>query len=182
MAGETTRIYKKDGGNTQVVADGGVINIESGGALQLGGVDVTAALSIAAIGASGAEVVAATNVIAATESGKTFFLNHATEFVSTLPLPALGLRFRFVVAAAPSSASYTVVTNGSANIIKGHVVSSDLDAGGDADSETSGGDTLTFVDGKAVAGDWADFECDGTNWFVRASCKTFDAITITTAS
>lgn len=127
------------------------------------------------------EVVTATNVITAAENGKTFFLNHATEFVSTLPAPALGLRFTFVVAGAPSGASYTVVTNASANVMLGHVLTSQ-DAGGSADSETSGGDTLTFVDSKAVVGDCAVFECDGTSWFVRASSKVFDAITITTAS
>lgn len=127
------------------------------------------------------ETVTATNVIAATESGKTFFLSSATEFVSTLPAPAAGLVFEFVVAAAPSGASYTVVTNGSANIIVGHVVSSQ-DAGGSGDSETSGGDTVSFVDAKAVKGDRARFVSDGTNWFVSAFAKVFDGITITTAS
>ncbi len=127
------------------------------------------------------EVVTATNVITAAENGKTFFLNSGTEFVSTLPAPAVGLRYTFVVTAAPASASYTVVTASSANVMLGHVVTSQ-DAGGSSDSETSGGDTLTFADGKAVVGDCAVFESDGTSWFVRASCKVFDAITITTAS
>ena len=127
------------------------------------------------------ETVTATNVITAQENGKTFFLNSATEFVSTLPALLAGLFFRFIVAAAPSGASYTVVTASSANILKGHVLTSQ-DAGGTADSETSGGDTLSFVDGKAVAGDMAEFYCDGTNWFVSAKSKVFDAITITTAS
>jgi hypothetical protein len=127
------------------------------------------------------EVVAATNVIAATESGSTFFLNSATEFVSTLPAPAAGLRFTFIVTAAPSGASYTIVTNASSNIIKGNVVTSQ-DAGGSADSETSGGDTISFVDGKAVAGDRVDVHCDGTNWFAYGVSKVFDAITISTAS
>lgn len=138
--------------------------------------------AVATSGAAGAEVVTATNVITAAESGKTFFLNSATEFVSTLPAPALGLKFRFIVKAAPSGASYTIVTNGSSNIIKGHVLSSDLNAAGDADFETSGGDTISFVDAKAVAGDWVDLECDGTNWFASGRCIVFDAITITTAS
>jgi hypothetical protein len=128
------------------------------------------------------EVVAATNVIAATESGKTMFLNSATEFVSTLPAPAAGLKFSFVVSGAPSGASYTIVTNSSANIIKGQVYSSDLDAAGNADFETSGGDTITLVDGKSVAGDRVDLICDGTNWFAYCFCSVFDAITITTAS
>lgn len=133
-------------------------------------------------GGSSAEVVTATNVITAAESGKTFFLNSATEFVSTLPAPALGLKFRFIVSAAPSGASYTIVTNSSANIIKGHVLSADLNAASDGDIETSGGDTITFVDAKAVAGDWCDLESDGTNWFASIRTSAFDAATITTAS
>lgn len=129
-----------------------------------------------------AEVVTATNVIAASENGKTFFLNSATEFVSTLPAPALGLRFTFIVTAAPTGASYTIVTASSANIIKGSVYSSDLNAANDGDIETSGGDTITLVDGKAVAGDRVEVWCDGTNWFAQAFCSAFDAVTITTAS
>lgn len=125
------------------------------------------------------EVVAATNVIAASETGSVFFLNHATEFVSTLPAPAAGLNFKFIVTGAPSGASYTIVTNASANIILGHIVCS---AGGTGDSETSGGDTVSFVDGQAVVGDMAEFECDGTNWYVRGSCKVVAGMTITTAS
>jgi hypothetical protein len=128
------------------------------------------------------EVVTATNVITAGETGKTFFLSSATEFVSTLPAPAAGLKFSFVVSAAPSGASYTIVTNSSANIIKGQVYSSDLDAAGNADIETSGGDTITLVDAKSVAGDRVDLICDGTNWFAYCFCSVFDAITITTAS
>lgn len=128
-----------------------------------------------------AETVTATNAITADENGKTFFLSSATEFVSTLPPVAAGLRFTFIVAAAPSGASYTIVTASSANIILGHVLTSQ-DAGGTADSETSGGDTISFVDAKAVVGDRVDLVCDGTNWFARCSCKVFDGITITTAS
>lgn len=128
------------------------------------------------------EVVTATNVIAATETGTTFFLNSATEFVSTLPAPAAGLKFRFIVTAAPAAASYTIVTNSSANIIKGQVYTLDVNSGTDPDFETSGGDTITLVDGKAVAGDMVEVFCDGTNWFARCFCSVFDAITITTAS
>lgn len=128
------------------------------------------------------EVVTATNVIAASESGKTFFLNSATEFVSTLPAPVNGMRFTFIVKAAPSGASYTIVTNGSSNVIKGAVFSADLNAASDGDSETSGGDTISFVDSKAVAGDRVELFSDGTYWYAHAFCVAFDAVTITTAS
>jgi len=125
------------------------------------------------------EIVAATNVILASESGKTFYLNSATEFVSTLPAPALGLNFTFIVSAAPSGASYTIVTNASANIIKGNVVTSEDAAG---DFETSGADTISFVDGQAVAGDMVVVHSDGTNWFAYGRSKVAAGITLTTAS
>ena len=128
------------------------------------------------------EIVTATNVITEDESGKTFFLNSATEFVSTLPAPKIGMRFTFIVTAAPAGASYTIVTNGSSNIIKGAVFTSDVNSATDADLETSGGDTISFVDAKAVAGDRVELFCDGTNWFAHAFCTVFDAITISTAS
>lgn len=134
------------------------------------------------LGSPVSEVVTAANVITAAESGSVFFLNSATEFASTLPAPALGLTFTFIVSAAPSGASYTITTNSSANIIKGQVFTSDVDSATDADFETSGGDTISFVDAKAVAGDTVVVISDGTNWFARCFCSVFDAITITTAS
>lgn len=130
-------------------------------------------------GNSPAEVVAATNVITAAESGATFFLDAATEFVSTLPAPALGLKYTFIVTNAPETASYTVVTTGAAEIMIGRVFLS-AGSGADGDTEdTAGGTTLTFVDGAAVIGDMAEFWSDGTNWYVRAFAKVSTGITIT---
>lgn len=128
------------------------------------------------------EVVTATNVIAATENGKTFFLSSATEFVSTLPAPAAHLKFSFIVSAAPSGADYTIVTTSSANIIKGQVYTVDVNSATDPDFEVTSADTISFVSAKAVAGDRVDVVCDGTNWFAYGFCSVFDAITITTAS
>lgn len=123
------------------------------------------------------EVVIATNVITAAETGSVFFLNAAVEFASTLPAVAAGLHFTFIVTAAPSGASYTVA-GASGTPIKGHVLTNDVNSATDSDFGTAGELTLTFVDSKAVAGDRAEFWCDGTNWFVVASCSVFDAITI----
>jgi hypothetical protein len=126
------------------------------------------------------EDVTATNVITADESGKVFFLNSATEFVSTLPAPAAGLRYTFIVKAAPSGASYTVVTASSANIIKGVQFTAE-DAAGSGDSGTAD-DTISFVDGQAVAGDRVDVISDGTSWFAYAFSKVKAGITFTQAS
>lgn len=128
------------------------------------------------------ETVTAANTITAEETGTTFFLSSASEFASTLPAPAAGLRYSFIVAAAPSGASYTITTNGSSNIILGQVYTLDVNSATDPDFETSGGDTISFVDGKAVKGDRVDVISDGTNWYAYGFCSVFDAITITTAS
>jgi len=109
------------------------------------------------------EVVTATNVITTAESGRTFYLNSSTEFVSTLPAPALGLNYKFIVTGAPSGASYTVVTNASANIMEVLL----LDIVGELVFAT-GRDVVTFVDGASLAGDRLEVESDGTNWFCKA--------------
>jgi hypothetical protein len=121
----------------------------------------------------------AASTLTADESGKTVFLKLSTGFATTLPLPVMGASFEFIVGTNPSSGGYTIVTSGSANIIKGQVYSSDLNAATDGDLETSGGDTITFVAAKAVAGDRVELRCDGTNWFMYGFCSVFDAITIT---
>jgi hypothetical protein len=177
MSGEAPLIRRINGGDKLVVASGGILDIESGGALQVGAVDVTTALGTASAAAS-AEVVTALNVITASESGKTFFLNHATGFVSTLPAVALGLRFTFILKiAVTTTGGHTIVCPAAAALFKGHVLTSQ-DAGGSADSGLTGEATVTFVINKAVEGDRVDVICDGVNWFVRASSKVFDAITI----
>lgn len=155
------KTYETDNGDTNKVAAGGKLEFETGACLILA-----------------TEVVTATNVIAATESGATFFLNNAAGFASTLPAPAAGLTFTFVVTAAVTSVGHTVVCAAAGTLIKGHVLSSDLNSASDSDFGTTGEGTLTFVSNKAVAGDKAVFCCDGTNWFVQAACTVFDAITI----
>lgn len=124
------------------------------------------------------EIVTTTNVITAAESGSVFFLNSATEFVSTLPAPAAGLYFEFIVTAAPSGANYTVVTNASANIIIGKGFAADGNAG---DTGTTD-DTISFVSAQSVVGDKVIVECDGTNWFAYAYSAVPAGITFTTAS
>lgn len=56
----TTKVYEKDGGDTLIVASGGVLDIESGGALKIAGAAVTATAAelnaIAGNGLSAAEL------------------------------------------------------------------------------------------------------------------------------
>lgn len=125
------------------------------------------------------EVVTATRVLTAAESGRVIFLNAATEFDTKLPAPAAGLWFKFIVTAAPSGADYTITTNGTTqNVIFGHVASADLNAAGDSAIDTAGKDVISFVSAKAAIGDWVELICDGTNWYMSGSCSVFDAITL----
>lgn len=106
------------------------------------------------------EVVTATNVIAATESGKTFFLDAIGGFTSTLPAPALGLQFRFIIKTAPTTA-YIITTNAGADILYGHM----LERAGTAGVAGAARDTFNFVANLAIVGDWVEFYSDGTNYY-----------------
>ena len=85
---------------------------------------------------STAKVLKAAYTAKASDHGKIFFLNAATEFEVKLPAPSLGLAMSFIVKAAPSGANYTIVTHDMTGLIKGGVYSCDLNATNDADFET----------------------------------------------
>lgn len=151
---QTTSVYMEQGGNKFVIASGGELEVQSGGT-----VDLQAGAGVV----SPVEIVTATNVVTAAESGATFFLNSATEFVSTLPAPASGLRYTFVITAAPDSADYTVVTTGSANVM--YVGINDLEINDGVDGPyVAAADTITFADGVSVVGDFVTCISDGTSW------------------
>lgn len=123
------------------------------------------------------ELTAASTLTAA-QSGTVFFLNATSEFATTLPAPVAGLTYTFIVKTAPSGASYTVVTDSSANIIKGQAVN----AAGVAGDTGTADDTISFVDGQAVAGDTVTVISDGTSWFAYGQCAVAAGITFTQAS
>lgn len=130
------------------------------------------------VGQSG-EVVAAANSITADECGKDFYLNDTTEFASTLPAlstVSAGCVMRFIVAAAPASADYTVITgNSKENKIYGSVLVNNTGVAGVDE------DTITFVDGTAIIGDFVELRSDGTAWYVNGFGGAAGAITLTQA-
>jgi hypothetical protein len=124
------------------------------------------------------KVLTAAYTVPAEENGLTYFLSATTEFITTLPTPFLGAHYTFIVKAAPSGASYTVVTASSANIIKGLQNS----VAGDAGDSGTADDTITFVDGQSLAADKVELWSDGTSWFAYAISKVAAGITFTQAS
>lgn len=121
------------------------------------------------------EDVTTTNVITAAENGKTFFLNATTGFVSTLPAPAAGLRFKFIVKLVPTSGNCTVVTAASANVIQGNlmVASTVVPAIGE--------DSINFVASTTDIGDYCEVISDGTSWFLQGFATTTAGMTVTAA-
>jgi len=121
------------------------------------------------------EVVTATNVITAAESGKTFFLDALAGFVTTLPAAAAGLHLRFIVKTAPTSNGYTI-TGDPADVIYGTVACSGAEATINGVT-ASAADNVILVANQALIGDLVEFYSDGTNWYVTGNVNTFAAIT-----
>jgi hypothetical protein len=136
-------------------------------------------VTTASLVAANYETVITTNVITASETGKTFFLNLVGGFTSTLPVPALGLKYRFVVQTAPTTA-YIILTNAVANIIHGSIATPE-DALG-AVSVVAAADTINFVANLAVIGDWCEVESDGTNWYISGMSFVQDGMTTVQAA
>lgn len=122
------------------------------------------------------ETVITTNVISAAETGKTFFLHLAAGFLSTLPAPAAGLRYKFIVKTAPTTA-YTIATTSSANIIIGGINELEVDTSDDG-PYSAVGDLISFVANVAAVGDWCEVISDGTSWYLTGQTNADGGITI----
>jgi len=124
------------------------------------------------------EVTTTTDTLTVDQCGDTIFLSSATEFVTTLPVATTsGCYFKFVVQAAPSGASYTIVTNSSDNILIGGVDENEVDTGQDG-PYSAVGDIITFVDGVAVVGDWVEMISNGTSWYLTGMTNADGGVTI----
>lgn len=122
------------------------------------------------------EILAAARSLSADDHGKTFFLNLAAGFDVKLPAPELGLEFEFIVKLAVTG-NLTITATG--NLIKGHVLTTDVNSATDPDFDTTPLDVITFVANKAVAGDRVKVVSDGSFWYHQAASSVFDAITLT---
>jgi len=111
------------------------------------------------------------------DSGKTYFLNSAGGFTVTLPAPRAGVNFEFIVKTAPTT-SYIIATKGSASIIMGQVITSDVNAAVDPDVEKTGESSITLVANTAVKGDSVELISDGTYWWMQGYASVYNAIGI----
>lgn len=117
---------------------------------------------------------AATTLSATVDNGKTILLNSTTAFATTLPAPAMGLRYKFIVTGIPGASAHTIVASGA--IIKGSVGSADLNAAADSPI-TTGGTTISFTTTAAV-GDYCELVSNGVNWFLSGNISIQTGMTI----
>jgi len=123
------------------------------------------------------ETLITTKAVSATESGKTFFLDLAAGFTTTLPAPAIGLRYKFIVKTAPTTAY--IINTPTANIMVVSVNELETDTTEDGPSDDDA-DTFNFVANVALPGDFVDVYCDGTKWYLLGQSRADGAVTTST--
>ena len=121
-----------------------------------------------------------TKQLSPSDSGKVLFLNATTEFTTTLPSVAdagAGWNCKFIVKAAPSGAAYVVTekTSADTNVVITNGINELTDSVGPSNT---GHTTITFADGVAIAGDWVEVLCDGTNYYATGQTKADGGITL----
>ena len=126
----------------------------------------------------------ATTSLTPSDSGKVFFLNSATEFTTTLPSVAdagAGFNVKFIIKAAPSGANYVISEKASSDTNKIIVNGiNELEVDDNEDGVYNAGCTfINFIASLAVAGDWVELLCDGTNWYATGQTNADAGITAT---
>jgi hypothetical protein len=119
------------------------------------------------------ETIAAAKDLTVSDSGKTFILDAAAGVAINLPALLTGLKFKFIVGDNFATTNFTVVS--STNVIQGNVLVAGAHVAG------SNENTVSFVASAESIGDYAELDCDGTNWYVNGSGVTSGSITLTAA-
>jgi hypothetical protein len=127
-------------------------------------------------------VAAPTKTLVATDSGMVFFIDISTvSVVVQLPTPAAGLNFKFVLAVASDNENvkdFLVNTGDSTVDINGNIL---IDG---AHLEITSATSAINMDSNvapATAGDWFEYTCDGTDWYIQGSVDSASAVALNDA-
>ena len=101
-----------------------------------------------------------TKTLSANDSGALVYLGGAGVATATLPTVAAGLNFKFYVTSAQVH-----IINGGATVIQGSYIHS-TNKTGFAHVAIANKSTLTLHSSHPAIGDYLEFSCDGTNWYV----------------
>lgn len=117
------------------------------------------------------EQITAAATLDASQVGKTLVLNAAVGKALVLPAVKTGLKYRFVVGANFATTNWTITA--ASKVIQGTVVVNGASILG------ANEDIISFVASAEQPGDWAEIECDGTNWYVSGVGSGAGSITLT---
>ena len=127
----------------------------------------TVAMGLRAVSVTAA-AIATTRTLTAADSGGCFSVAKTSAYAITLPTPAQGLRFKFMV--LDTGANIVTISNGSAHLF------GSVDVNNVHTAMT--GTTLSLASGGSV-GDWVEFEgIDATHYLVTGACIAAADITI----
>lgn len=150
-------------GDALVVKSGGTINVEAGGAFQVGGVDLTASLASKVNDAARYVAAGATKTLTAANNNQVIKLDTAGGSAVTLP-PATGsgAKFRFLVTVLATSAAHVISAVGS-DVMIGAISGARIDSGnavlGFAAQSTSNTITLNrSTTGSVSLGEYVEVE------------------------
>ena len=128
-------------------------------------------------------VAAPTKKLTAADSGKTFFIDISTvSIVCTLPAPAAGLNYKFVLSVASDNEAtkdFLLNTNADSVDINGSIIVNGAHV--EVTNATSAV-AIDASDGAATVGDSLEVTCDGTDWYITGSVLTASAINIANAA
>lgn len=177
----TAKIQHVDGGDSLVVKTGGILNVESGGAFKIAGVDLTS--NIAAIAGDAARFVAAGSaktLTVAANNKQVVKLDTLTGSVVTLPAATgSGARFRFLVSVLATSNSHKVQVANASDFMVGVINGARIDtantvlgfAAANSGTVSTNSDTITLnrtTTGSVTVGEWLDVEDVAANtWAVN---------------
>jgi hypothetical protein len=121
-------------------------------------------------------ILAEARTLTDSDSGKTYFLNAAGGFTVTLPSPRGGVNFEFIVKTAPTTGEYKIYAKSGVEIIRGQVITSDINSNIGADRETGGTENVRFKRNAAKVGDSIKLVSDGTYWYVDGFSAVTDGV------
>lgn len=151
------------GGNRMFVKSGAELDIESGGAFKIGGVDITASLAAKANDAARYVAAGATKALTSANNNQVIKLDTAGGSAVTLPAATgSGFRCRFLVTVLATSAAHVISAAGT-DVMIGAISGARIDSGnavlGFAAQSTSNTITLNrTTTGSVSKGEWVEVE------------------------
>ena len=121
------------------------------------------------------EILTSGTTLVGADSGKVIFLNATGGGTVTLPALKLGANFKFIIGSTEPTTDWVIDSAEGDNIDGILVVNGSPVVAAEEDQ-------INFIASTALAGDYIELECDGSNWFVNGVGGASGSITATDPS